>query len=115
MDGRRLEPIPVSGHRETESSGDLPFRRRAAELVLEISDGALDSSRGFATRPPDRVQRTYGVEDGAADPQDRIGLERRRGFRLVGVDRSQQAAKSVKKIRHKRPTAACESPWKSTS
>ncbi len=58
--------------------------------MLQVADRALDRPRRLAAGTADRIERPDRVQDGAADPEDRVRLERRGRFGLVGVDRPQQ-------------------------
>ncbi len=76
-------------------AGDLLVGRRAPELRLELADRPLDLARPRAHRARHPVERAQLVDDRAADPRDRVGLELDVALGVVAVDRAHQAEQPV--------------------
>ena len=77
-------------------AGDLLVARRPAELALELPDRPLDLARPRTDRARHPVERAQLVDDRAADPGDRVGLELDVALRVVAVDRADQPEQPVR-------------------
>ncbi len=69
---------------------------RAAELALELADRPLDLAGARAHRARHPVELPELVDDRAADPRDRVGLELDVALGVVAVDRAHQPEQPVR-------------------
>ena len=80
---------------DLELGGHLLVGRRALEPGLELHVGALDLPRAGAHRARHPVERPQLVDDRAADPRDRVGLELDLAGQVEPLDRRDQPAEPV--------------------
>ena len=79
----------------SSSGGQLGLARGALQLVLELGLGRLDFAGARADRARHPVERAQLVDDRAADPGHREGLELDPALGLEALDRADQAHQAV--------------------